>query len=65
MLADVLAYLRADDLAAIETVVFGLVGEGAGLEFVSWLENARDLPDPARSLIRPSWTGPRNARIVW
>lgn len=40
LVSDVLAYLRADDLAAIETVVFGLVGEGAGLEFISWLENA-------------------------
>ena len=27
MVADVLAHLRADDLAAIETAVFGLVGK--------------------------------------
>lgn len=65
MLADVMAHLRADDLSAIETVVFGLVGEGAGLEFVSWLENV-DLPDPEAVTADPSivdWAKERQDRV--
>jgi hypothetical protein len=65
MLADVLAYLRADDLAAIETAAVGLVGEGAALEFLSWLENV-DLPDPAAVTADPSivdWARERQDRV--
>lgn len=35
-----------------ETVVSGAVGEGAGLAFLAWLDNA-DLPDPERLLADP------------
>ena len=35
MLAAVLPHLREDDNAAINTAVFGLIGEGAGVEFFS------------------------------
>jgi len=65
MVADVLAHLRADDLAAIETAVFGLVGEGAGIEFLTWLENA-DLPDPAAVTANPAivdWGRERQDRV--
>ena len=65
MLADVLAHLRADDQAAIQTAAFGLVGEGAGIEFLTWLEQA-DLPDPAAVTADPSsvdWAGERQDRV--
>lgn len=65
MLAKVLAHLRADDTAAITTAVFGLVGEGAGVEFVSWLA-ACDLPDPAAVVADPSivdWGSERPDRV--
>lgn len=65
MLADVLAQLRADDLAAIETAVTGLVGEGAGIEFLSWLQHA-DLPDPESVTADPSiveWAKERQDRV--
>lgn len=45
MLAEVLACVDADDVAAVNALIFGLVGEAAGSEFVTWLANA-DLPDP-------------------
>jgi hypothetical protein len=65
MVADVLAHLRADDLAAIQTAVFGLVGEGAGIEFLTWLAQA-DLPDPAAVTADPlsvDWAGERQDRV--
>ena len=65
MVADVLAHLRADDLAATETAVFGLVGEGAGIEFLTWLAQA-DLPDPAAVTADPlsvDWAGERQDRV--
>ncbi|EHB48658.1 ATPase associated with various cellular activities AAA_5 [Mycolicibacterium rhodesiae JS60] len=61
----VLAYLRSDDLAAHQTAVFGLVGEGAGMEFLTWMETA-DLPDPDAVTADPSiveWAGARQDRV--
>lgn len=46
MLTRALTHLRDDDHAAVQAVTFGLVGEGAGVEFLSWRSKA-DLPDPA------------------
>ncbi len=53
MLARSLAHLRDDDAAAIQAVTFGLVGEGAGVEFLTWRRQA-DLPDPAAVVADPS-----------
>lgn len=53
MLARSLTHLREDDHAAAQAVTFGLVGEGAGVEFLSWRREA-DLPDPARVVEDPS-----------
>ena len=58
MLASALAHLRDDDHAAIQTVALGLVGEGVGIEFLTWRAEA-DLPDPASVVADPSivtWT---------
>jgi len=52
MLARILAHLRSDDLAAIRTAVFGLVGEGAGVEYLEWLA-AANLPDPMSVIDNP------------
>lgn len=53
MLARVLAHLRADDHAAVQAATFGLVGEGAGIEFLTWREQA-DLPDTDAVVADPS-----------
>ena len=53
MLAAALAHVRDDDHAARQAVVFGLVGEGVGVEFLTWCEQA-DLPDPADVIADPS-----------
>jgi hypothetical protein len=53
MTADVLACLRDDDADARHAAVFGLVGEGAGTQFLHWLREA-DLPDPAQVLAGPA-----------
>lgn len=53
MTADVLARLRGDDTDARQALVYGLVGEGAGTEFLQWLQ-AADLPDPVQVLANPS-----------
>jgi len=45
MLARALAHVRDEDHAATQAVVFGLVGEGAGMEYLTWRRDA-DLPDP-------------------
>jgi len=45
MLSRALTHLRDDDHAATQAVVFGLVGEGAGVEYLTWRRDA-DLPDP-------------------
>ena len=58
MLARALTHLRDDDHAAVQAVTFGLVGEGAGVEFLTWRREA-DLPDPAAVVQDPSlveWT---------
>ncbi len=65
MVTRVLSHLRADDLAAIKAAVFGLVGEGAGVEFLAWMD-ASDLPDPLAVLNDPSvvdWAGERPDRL--
>ena len=59
MLMGALAHVRADDHAAVQALTFGLVGEGAGVEFLSWAAHA-DLPDPEAVIADPSivdWTG--------
>ena len=53
MVAQVLPHLRDDDSAAVQAVVFGLVGEGAGVEFLTWRQNA-DLPDPVAVIEDPA-----------
>lgn len=58
MLATALANVRDTDAAARQALVFGLVGEGVGVEFLTWCEHA-DLPDPADVVADPSivtWT---------
>ena len=58
MLADALANVRDDDAAARQSITFGLVGEGVGVEFLTWCEQA-DLPDPAAVVEDPAlvdWT---------
>lgn len=58
MLAAALANVRDGDAAARQAVAFGLVGEGVGVEFLTWCEHA-DLPDPADVVSDPSivdWT---------
>ena len=65
MLAVALANVRDDDAAARQALAFGLVGEGVGVEFLTWAEQA-DLPDPAAVVADPSivdWTG--RADRVW
>lgn len=57
----VLAHLRRDDTAAIAAVALGLVGDGAGAEYVQW-RAAMDLPSVADVLTDPSvvdWAGAR------
>ncbi|HVM02594.1 MAG TPA: AAA family ATPase [Acidimicrobiales bacterium] len=59
MVADVLARVGTDDVAVATVLVTGLVGEGAGLEFLAWRAKA-DLPDPESVLDDPSgfdWSG--------
>lgn len=53
MLASALAHVRDDDHASVQGVTFGLVGEGAGVEYLSWRQTA-DLPDPAAVVQDPS-----------
>jgi len=65
MAADVLSRIRDDDAEARNAAVYGLVGEGAGTEFLRWLREA-GLPDPAQVLADPSavnWSDPREDRI--
>lgn len=53
MLADVLAFLDPGDTPATLLAATGLVGEGAGTEFIAW-RAMNDLPDPADVLADPS-----------
>ena len=65
MLASALAFVRDGDAAARQALAFGLVGEGVGVEFLTWAVQA-DLPDPAAVIADPSivdWTG--RADRVW
>lgn len=58
MLMAALAHVRDDDTAARQSLTFGLVGEGAGVEFLTWCEQ-NDLPDPSDVVDDPSvmdWT---------
>lgn len=52
MLAASLANVRDSDAAGRQGVVFGLVGEGVGVEFLTWAANA-DLPDPGAVVADP------------
>lgn len=64
-LARVLAHLRADDTAAVVAATLGLVGEGAGSEFVQWRVSL-DLPAVADVLADPSvmdWSGARPDQV--
>jgi len=49
----VLAHLRRDDTAAISAVALGLVGDGAGSEFMQW-RASMDLPAVADVIADPS-----------
>jgi len=53
MLARSLAHVREDDHGAVQAVTFGLVGEGVGVEYLTWRQQA-DLPDPAAVVADPS-----------
>lgn len=58
MLAEALANVRDDDASARQALTFGLVGEGVGVEFLTWCREA-DLPDPAAVVADPGimcWT---------
>ncbi len=61
----VLPYLRADDTAAITTAVIGLVGDGAGAEYLQW-RSVMDLPTTADVITDPSifdWAGARPDQV--
>ncbi|MEU2005407.1 ATP-binding protein [Rhodococcus sp. NPDC019627] len=66
MLAAVLPHLRDDDNAAINAAVFGLIGEGTGVEFLEWRRNA-DLPDPVAVIENPETAFDWQSRpdLVW
>jgi len=53
MLGDVLAHVRDDDPATTQAVAFGLVGEGAAIEFLEWWAKA-DLPLPEDVIADPA-----------
>ena len=59
-------HLREDDNAAINTAVFGLIGEGAGVEFLEWRRSA-DLPDPVAVVENPDSAFDWQSRsdLVW
>ncbi|MFD7161399.1 AAA family ATPase [Kribbella sp. NPDC059898] len=59
MLARSLAHVRDGDDAAVQVLVLGLVGEGAGTEFLKWRQEM-DLPTPDAVVADPSivaWNG--------
>lgn len=63
--ADVLAELDDADADASRLAVTGLVGEGTGIEFLTW-RTFGDLPDPAAVLADPSvldWTAERTDKV--
>lgn len=60
----VLAHLRDNHEDARDAAVYGLVGEGAGREYMQWVKDL-DLPDPAQVLADPhrvEWRGGRDDR---
>lgn len=64
-LARVLGHLRRDDEAAIAVAALGLVGDGAGSEFVSWRANM-DLPAIADVIEDPTivdWSAARPDQV--
>lgn len=65
-MARVLAHVRRDDTAAIAAVALGLVGDGAGSEFLEW-RASMDLPAVADVIADPSIVGWATARPdqVW
>lgn len=65
MLSRTLAYVRADDTAAVQALTFGLVGEGAGVGFLEWRAKG-DLPAPDTVVADPAsfdWAGSRPDRV--
>jgi hypothetical protein len=65
MTADSLAHVRDDDTAAGQAIIFGLVGEGAGIEYLTWRKTA-GLPDPEQVIADPAivdWSA--RPDIVW
>lgn len=66
MLAKVLPHVRDDDNAATNAVVFGLIGDGTGVEFLEWRRNA-DLPDPVAVIENPETAFDWRSRpdLVW
>jgi MoxR-like ATPase len=64
MTAAALAHVHDSDTEAVTAITFGLVGQGAGREFLTW-RLAADLPDPETVLADPSvvnWADPRADR---
>lgn len=59
--ADVLAELADDDAEAARLALTGLVGEGAGIEFLTW-QAFGDLPDPSAVLADPATVDWRSER---
>lgn len=53
MIAAALPNVRDDDAAARQALTLGLVGEGVGVEFLTWCQHL-DLPDPAAVIADPS-----------
>jgi MoxR-like ATPase len=66
MTADALAYVRDDDAATAQAIIFGLVGDGAGNEFREWRVRT-DLPDTDDVIADPSivdWS-PKRPDRTW
>lgn len=64
MAADVLAHLREDDTDVRAAAVYGLVGEPAGREFLTWVKDL-ELPSPEEVMASPNvvdWRQPRQDR---
>ncbi|SIJ22543.1 ATPase [Mycobacteroides abscessus subsp. abscessus] len=64
-LARVMAYLRADDAPALATAAMGMVGDGAGSEYVEW-RASMDLPAVVDVIADPSivdWGGARPDQV--
>ena len=66
MLAAALAHVRDDDHASRQAVVFGLIGEGVGVEFLTWCEQA-DLPDRVWAVLSGvvAWATAQRTAAAW